>query len=455
MHNWLEDDNALASAAELVHRVLTMGTPVTDEELSRVGLPSEPVAAGRFPAAFGWVASAYEREQEFAFPQDKWQDVFRSAGWDEVVHIAEVTGGIVAYHVFDGSTLRLVGIINNGGDPIVRTLPDAAPSRQTSGADYANRLSRVIGGFWAETLTRWRNHQPVGSPLRALCVDIGETPLITYLSDEAFREALHNLELARDAPIGGLTHLPSIRLAAARAANPPPSPTRRLLHIGDATNTLIGPWLEAATLADLPGIEVRSLLDTDMTAAEFRQHLGWAPVIVASCHGLLDATDLLGSALGLGMQSLRLEDVAVSDLTSVDMLFLAACEMGLGYANSHEREALSFANASLIGGSRYTVAPALPVNDFVSAILVTEFAAQARTTSPPLAYNTALEAVRRLTKTQFTERILHMWETLRISALAQRLPWPAAALDPVIKDRIEMAADRQLWRHVAFALSGA
>jgi len=170
-----------------------------------------------------------------------------------------------------------------------------------------------------------------------------------------------------------------------------------------------------------------------MTAAEFRHHLAWAPVMVASCHGIIDAADLLGSAVGLGARSLRLEDVATSDLASVDLLFLAAYEMGLGYFSDHERETLSFANASLVGGSRYPVVPALPVNDLVSALLVREFAARAATTSPPLAYHTTLEAIQRLTRAEFRARVLHMWESLRTSALAQRLPWPAAALDPVIK----------------------
>jgi hypothetical protein len=444
----------LEAVAELTRRVLTRHEPATDDELSQARLPAGPLDAERFPSSFDWVAQAHRRAEKFNFPQEKWNDVFGDAGWADAVRIANAADGIVAYSIFDGSVLRLLAIIDEQ-TTITAISPKVAlrNSPDELWREWA-QLGDLLEGFWTKALTHWRGRYSGSSLLHALSIDIGETAYITHLSDLAFRQVLPALGLTATVPAGGLTHLPSIRLAIPRVSRPAPRPPTRLLHIGDATNTLIGPWLEAAALAHLPGIEVRSLLDTDITAEGFRRQSEWAPVIIASCHGIINATDLLGSALGLGVQTLRMEDVATSDLEGVDLLFLAACEMGFGYADSHEREALSFANASLIGGSRYTVAPALPVNDLTSALLVAEFAAQLTSASPPMAYHRALEKTEQLTKAQFRKQLLDMWESLRGSALAQRMPWPAIALDPVIKAQIEAASDQQSWQKMTFVLSG-
>jgi hypothetical protein len=430
--DWPDDEKIM----EVVRRVLADGTPATDEELTRIGLRQDSLD----PDGFGWMRAAYQRREEFSYPREQWQDVFRSAGWADAVRAAVESGGVVAYHLLTDDGLRMIGIVDDQ-TTVLRTwqgVPRVA----------------VMEGFWTEVLTRWKERHPAGAELRALCIDIGAPELTALGSDVAFRAALDRLWLASNCPAGGLTHLPSIRLAHTRMTLPAPQQAERILHLGDATNTLIGPWLEAAALDDLPQIEVQSLLGADTTVAEFRRLLASAPVVIASCHGL-DNADLLGSALGLGTESLHMEDVAASDLASIDLLFIAACETGRGNSSDHEREALSFANASLVGGCRYVAAPVLPVDDLVSAVLVTEFAARTRVVSPPLAYHAAVGTIRQLSQDEFAARVAYMWEALRNSRLASRLPWPVRVIDKEVSSHIEKVSETQIWRELTFTLSGA
>lgn len=433
MADWFDNEKVM----EVVRRVLTDGSPATDEELTRIGLRQDAPD----PDGFSWMHAAYQRRDEFSYPREQWQDVFRSAGWADAVRAAVESGGVVAYHLLTDDGLRMIGVVDEQ-TTVTRTCQ--GPSKVAA-----------IEHFWTELLTRWEARHPAGAQLRALCIDIG-TPELTALGpDDSFRAALDRLGLAGNCQAGGLTHLPSIRLAHTRMTLPAPQPAERILHLGDATNTLIGPWLEAAALDNLSQIKVESLLGADMTVTEFRRSLASAPVVIASCHGSLNIADLLGSKLGLGSESLRMEDVAASDLTSINLLFIAACQMGRSNSSDHEREALSFANASLIGGCRYVAAPVLPVDDLVSAVLVTEFAARACTASPPLAYHSAMRTIRHLSPDEFAARVAYMWETLRNSRFVSQLPWPVAVIDKIVSSRIEEAAGAQGWRNLSFTLSGA
>jgi len=121
------------------------------------------------------------------------------------------------------------------------------------------------------------------------------------------------------------------------------------------------------------------------------------------------------------------------------MLFLASCEMGRRLDERHERESVSFSNAALVSGCRYVVAPALPVNDLMSAVVVDEFSRRLRSRDSALAYQEALTAVRTMTRTDLSDRVYAMWTLLRESSLAKEMPWPVKGVDRVLERAVVRA----------------
>ncbi len=75
------------------------------------------------------------------------------------------------------------------------------------------------------------------------------------------------------------------------------------------------------------------------------------------------------------------------------MLFLASCETGRRLDAHHEREALSFSNAALVSGCRHVVAPILPVDDLLSAVVVADFCQRLPETDALTAYQQTVAAL--------------------------------------------------------------
>ena len=439
---WLLDDDVLDAAAELVRRNLTAENPtLTDDDLVALGLPTELTGPDDFPASFGWLVDADERADTFTVDEAAWPAVFGRAGWADVRELSE-RAGVVVYQLVHRKQARLVGVVAGGGTRVTPAVPLDADD-----------LRDGLAVFWTACLSDWA---AVGVPeLRPVCVDIGGTAEFGTETDAAYEHAVASLGLAERAAPYGPCHVPTVRLATARVDRSALSGTPRLLHLGDATNTLLGPWLEAASLAEFGHVEPTSLLGPAMTKQAFHEHLPGTSIVVASCHGSFDRADALASSLGTDTAALSLTDLTASGgLDRVEFLLLASCEMGRRHDVSHEQEALSVANAALIGGCRFVVAPARPVNDLVSALLVVEFARRLATGPPAEAYGGAIRALRQLTGAEFTERLDALWSVLRRSDLARYLPWPVRAIEPIFRSRLARASADREWLDSTYYLSG-
>jgi CHAT domain-containing protein len=283
---------------------------------------------------------------------------------------------------------------------------------------------------------------------------VGDRPELACLSDGALdSEAMrHGIQVDE-----GLFHAPSIRfMNIAAEASTGDIRQIKLLHIGDASNTLIGPWMEAAILASIPSLDVHSLLGAEASIDKFSESLMGVSIVIASCHGLYDDGGLLDTSMTIGAEGLSVADVAASrSLSNVEMLFLASCEMGRRSGSVYERESVSFSNAALVAGCRYVVAPILPVNDFVSAVLVSEFCQRVSALGIVHAYRAAVKKLEELTAEDFTRKVYDMWFQLKSSPLSATMPWPPAAIDQILPGLIDNALRGEMWRRHTFLFSRA
>jgi hypothetical protein len=165
---------------------------------------------------------------------------------------------------------------------------------------------------------------------------------------------------------------------------------------------------------------------------------------------------LLSTSLGIGAKGVSVEDLVTSgSLANIDMLFLASCEMARRSGHVYERESISFANAALVSGCQFVVAPVLPVNDLVTAVLVAEFCRSLRELGSVDAYRVAIGKVRSLSRDQFIEGVNQLWETLKMSEFAQVMPWPLWVVEKILLQRRDEAAEHQVWRSSTFLISAS
>ncbi|MGW8507658.1 hypothetical protein [Streptomyces sp. CLCI03] len=370
---------------------------------------------------------------EFGIAREDWQHIFQDIDVDGAVGVAD-RSGIVTYQFVHDGRLRMVHLVAGRGALTFGPL-DVADT-DVFGADD-EELLRGLCRSWASALRECADRGFDPEDLRPILIAAGQRPELALLNEHAFAAAAL-VELGESRT---LNHLPSVRFAQPREADPVVSerPTR-LLHIGDASNTLLGPWLEAAALREIAGLEVSSLLGSDSSAQTFGRHLPDASVIVASCHGAQGRGGLLGSSLMIGADGLSVLDIATRhSLAHIDMLFLASCEMGRRLDEHHERESVSLSNAALVSGCRHVVAPILPVNDLMSAVVVAEFGRRLPADGSLRACQGALDAVGAMTRSDLDERMRALWERLSGSPLAERMPWPVKSAARVLEQGVTRA----------------
>ncbi|MGW2047709.1 hypothetical protein ACWCPF_21375 [Streptomyces sp. NPDC001858] len=373
---------------------------------------------------------------EFGIAREDWQHIFQDIDAGGAVEVAD-RSGIVTYQFVHDGRLRMVHLI--AGRRALTFGPLDIADRDVFGADN-QELLHSVGWSWASALRECADQGFAPQDLRPILIAAGERPELALFNEQVFAA----VTLVEFGEPRRLNHLPSVRFAQPREPDPVDAGATerpaRLLHIGDASNTLLGPWLEAAALREIAGLEVRSLLGSDSSAEMFGRHLPDASVIVASCHGAQGRGGLLGSSLMIGADGLSVLDIATKhSLAHIDMLFLASCEMGRRLDEHHERESVSFSNAALVSGCRHVVAPILPVNDLISALVVAEFGRRLPADGSLAACQGALDAVRAMTRSDAEDRMHALWERLAGSPLAERMPWPVKSAARVLERGVARA----------------
>lgn len=227
---------------------------------------------------------------EFSIAREDWQHIFQDIDAGSAVEVAD-RSGIVTYQFVHDGRLRMIHLV--AGRRALTFGPLNIADREVFGADNEELLLSV-GWSWTSALREYADQGFAPEDLRPILIAAGERPELALLNEQAFAAAT----LVEFGEPRRLNHLPSVRFAQPREPAPvdPLSTERpaRLLHIGDASNTLLGPWLEAAALQEIAGLEVRSLLGSDSSAEMFGRHLPDASVIVASCHGAQGAAACSG-----------------------------------------------------------------------------------------------------------------------------------------------------------------
>ncbi|MFI1769591.1 CHAT domain-containing protein [Streptomyces sp. NPDC020800] len=374
---------------------------------------AEPTSLWEDLAAF----AEHDRVARFSVAQADWDHLFQDVTLGDALQAAERLG-VVCYQLVHQQNLRMLYLVH--GNLTFTTGPYPVSGMTVSSRENGH-LMLALSTSWGTALNTCTQQGLAPADLRPVLVSSGERPDLTVLNDLAYNIAA-GIELNESRV---LNHLPSVRLARPRpAAEKPPAGPVRVLHAGDASSTLIGPWLEAAGLLEAPGLLVHSLMGPDANSEQFTRHLANATIIVASCHGSSDRS-LLGSSLMVGNDGLTVLDVVGrQSLAHIDMLFLASCEMGRRLHEHHERESIAFSNAALVAGCRHVVAPVLPVNDLMSALVVDEFCRRLSAEGSLRAYEGAMATVAAMSVSDFQDRLRMMWARLVQSPLADRLPWP-------------------------------
>ncbi|GIE95247.1 CHAT domain-containing protein [Paractinoplanes rishiriensis] len=353
-----------------------------------------------------------------------WSLAHTRAGFAEAAALSARVG-IVTYQIVRRETLHLVHLVGPGA--VV----------YTGGIDLgaADHLTRLFES-WRSAFDAWSDAPT--PELQPVVIDVGGLAGLPARHRRAVAALTGSYALANRPGGGLLSYLPTVRLAVTadrdRAGGRPTGPIR-ILHIGDDTSTLIGPWMEAAALAAQNHVEVISLVGADVSMEKFAEHAGWATIIVASCHGSFDQSDPLATVLSIG---LSLADIATdAALADVSFFLVAACNAGRRGDTAYEREAFSFATAALAGGCTWAAAPIAPVNDLASALLVTDFVTGLRDQEPPNAFADALAGLQSCPEQVLQERAAAAWNRLQADAgLVSRMPWPIWAVSGTVEARI-------------------
>jgi len=386
--------------------------------------------------------------QKFSLPVEAWDKVFRKIDREDILEAARICG-VLVYQIVHRNRLRMIVVT---GDEVLSVGPVDLPTPVEAAGGIGDVVD-AMGYAWSEGLATWSEAEDQAGRLMPVLIPVGERPELACLSEEILETESAGTGISLE---HGLFQAPSVRFVGTRLLSPRPleHPTN-VLHIGDASNTLLGPWLEAAVLASMPSLDsARSLMNEQAHADEFRRAAAAASVIVASCHGAYSADELLGTSLGIGADGLSVgEMVASGSLGDIEMLFLASCEMGRRTEDRYEREAVSFSNAALVAGCSYVVAPVLPVNDLVSALIVTRFCANLRRLGPVGAYRYAMDKVRSLSDRDFAADVEGLWRTLKASEFATMMPWPVAAIEGIFQRQCDEAIRKQAWHSVTFFIS--
>ena len=260
----------------------------TAETSSREGNQLEPTSI------WGQLLAAIEDEPStgFGVAVKDWKHVFHDVGVPQVLEAAE-RAGVVAYQFIHADQLRMIYLLH--GRSAFTAGPLDLKGLELFGDD--EELLGTLARTWGSAIATCISRGFAQEDLSPILVSAGEKSELAVLNDLAFGVA-SQIELGERRL---LYHLPSIRFAEPWEKDlvAPTAPVR-LLHIGDASNTLLGPWLEAASLRAMDGLEVRSLLGGNSTKEIFEHHLPDVSVIVASCHGAYSQHDLLRSSLMVG-----------------------------------------------------------------------------------------------------------------------------------------------------------
>ncbi|GAA3871234.1 hypothetical protein GCM10022381_12930 [Leifsonia kafniensis] len=303
------------------------------------------------------------------------------------------------------------------------------------------RLNMHLTRFWDELMG-----QGVAPGTIPVLIDYGLAPQELIAIDRAFAHAHGG-----PSGIGRPAHLPSARFLVDVAAEMPTGPPP-ILHLGDGSGTLIGPWLEAAWIRAHYDGPATTLVGEPPGQAAVVRSPGSGATLIASCHGSF-SDDGGHFRLGIGRQGVSLSDLfAERWLVGFDNVVLAACDSGASVVGVWERDALSAANAALVAGARSVLAPATPVNDLVSAFVVCGIVEKLPHHDFAMAVELATREVAALTPEEFVRDLHLLWDCLWSSELIERMPWPPSHVESAFW---RMAADTvaaQGWRDVPMIL---
>jgi hypothetical protein len=337
----------------------------------------------------------------------------------------------IVYEFTYGSMLTLLGI---GPEKVSRmTLDRGAVNDQV-------QLNVTVQRFWSDLLK-----EPASMTVPVM-INYGLTPWELVALDRTYTSS-HSASPMRNQ----LPHLPTARFLNPAAAPTPAGPPQ-LLHVGDGTDSLIGPWLEAAYIrATYPG-DATTVTGSTLAPDELIRPISPGATLIASCHGsFADSGDHF--RLGLTREGVSLSELfAQKWFSGYDNVFLAACDSGSDVEGAWERDSLSAANAALVGGAQSVLAPASPINDLVSAFVVCAIVDKLPMHEFGIAVNLASAEVMALTPEEFRRDLETLWDCLWSSDLIDQMPWPPALTEAAFW---RIAADtiaQQAWRSLPLIL---
>jgi hypothetical protein len=165
-------------------------------------------------------------------------------------------------------------------------------------------------------------------------------------------------------PLSSLpTVLPSARLLQGQVGHAWPL---TVAVIGDAEHNLAGPWLEAHFWSMTCSAATTSMGE-DATIASLVQALDRADLVVVGLHARTPRWDI-GAALCCADGIVTFREVMTGPSIRAKYIVLSSCAAGT-IANAVPEEMLGLATALLSAGARQVLAPSVPVNDSLAAIL--------------------------------------------------------------------------------------
>ena len=145
------------------------------------------------------------------------------------------------------------------------------------------------------------------------------------------------------------------------------------MHVGDWTGTLIGPWFEAAMARDALGGLARCL-NPGSLEDHGEQLLRRRDALIVSSHGYYaGGVDGRFGEVAVGTGEMGVADIAVGRFGAPRVAVLAACDSGVNYTHLSENNGTSVPSMLLHSGVELVLAPVSPVDDLVSALLVTGY----------------------------------------------------------------------------------
>lgn len=386
------------------------------------------------------VAGQTSDQEGFAWDEATWQSLLGTMTPEPSRRA--VTGVVVRFWVLDGRLYLLADSRTGRFDLVavdgftdvaartIETMVDAEVQRLVVLPDLSSEHHHIK---FRTCLQDLGTSASLGADPRFVTVDFsGRDWAVTVVHDMLRR-------YGGNRPAGRVTVVSRPGLQPEPDTSPAWSPGR-VLHIGDWSGTLVGPWIEAAYCRSVLG-DRAVIVRPGAAPASAEADSPEPELLIVSAHGYYAGSGAYGR-LAFGSTEAGVHEMARRSFARPRCALLASCEVGMGHSELDELNGVSIPAVLLHIGVEQVLSPVTAVHDLVSCVLVTRtLAAMAGSASAPEAMATAIAELRDWRAADLDDWWAELFEHYSRSEIAEQAPWPLRHLRRHVLVRINAVKD--------------